>query len=111
MAIPNIKDIFELVKKGATIEAQQMIMELKENIISLQEENLKLKEEKIALRQQLELSQSGERCPRCKKGNWNLIESAPNAIFGKMGVLNRTYKCSICDYTETHQFNSFKDKM
>ncbi len=44
MEIPNIKEIFDLIKKGATLEAQQKIVELKENMISLQEENIKLKE-------------------------------------------------------------------
>jgi ribosomal protein L37AE/L43A len=42
--LPNYKDIVELIKKGATIEAQEKIMELREGALALQEENVKLKE-------------------------------------------------------------------
>lgn len=41
--IPSYKDIIDLLKKGATIEAQEKIMELKEAVIELQEENQVLK--------------------------------------------------------------------
>ena len=105
MDIPNIKEIFELLKKGATIEAQQKIMELKETMISLQEENVKLKGENLSLRQQLEMSERGERCPKCKKGTWNLIASNPHPILEDMGVLERTYKCSECGFTENRAFS------
>ena len=30
--IPNYKDIVELIKKGATVEAQEKIMELRDNL-------------------------------------------------------------------------------
>jgi hypothetical protein len=42
--LPNYKDIIDLLKKGASIEAQEKIMELREGAIALQEENSKLKE-------------------------------------------------------------------
>ncbi|MEL4441435.1 hypothetical protein AAEH88_19565 [Shewanella algae] len=42
--LPRYKDIAELVKKGATVEAQEKIMELREAALELQEENLELKE-------------------------------------------------------------------
>ncbi len=109
MEIPNIKEIFELIKKGATIEAQQKIIELKETIISLQEENLKLKGENLSLQQQIELSEKGERCPKCRKGIWNLIKSEPHSTFGRLGVLERTYKCSECGFTEEHIFDPHKE--
>jgi hypothetical protein len=46
MALPslsNAKDIYELVKKGATIEAQEKIMEYRQVILDLQEENINLR--------------------------------------------------------------------
>ncbi len=105
MAIPNVKEIFELIKKGATLEAQQKISELKETVISLQEENLELKKENLSLKQQIEMSEKGERCPKCRKGCWNLVESNPHPTFGEMGVLERKYKCSECGFTENQIFN------
>ena len=58
--IPNYKDIVELIKKGATVEAQEKIMELREGALELQEENTALKtqvrelEEKLKIQGQLE---------------------------------------------------------
>lgn len=43
--IPKYKDIADLIKKGATIEAQEKIMELREAALEIQEENINLKEE------------------------------------------------------------------
>lgn len=100
MEIPNIKEIFELIKKGATIEAQQKIMELKETVISLQEENLELKKENLSLKKQIELTEKGERCPKCRKGSWNLIDSRPDPTFGQLGGILRIYKCSDCGFSE-----------
>lgn len=42
--LPNYKDIVDLLKKGATIEAQEKIMELREGALELQEENIRLRE-------------------------------------------------------------------
>jgi len=44
MALPTYKDIVELLKKGATVEAQERIMELREAVLELQEENVTLKQ-------------------------------------------------------------------
>ena len=43
MPLPRYKDIVSLIKKGSTVEAQEMIMALREGAIELQEENLNLK--------------------------------------------------------------------
>jgi Zn finger protein HypA/HybF involved in hydrogenase expression len=109
MAIPNIKEIFELIKKGATLEAQQKIIELKETAISLQEENLELKKENLSLKQQIELLEKGDRCPKCRKASWNLIKSQEHPGFGSV-LLDRIYKCSECGFTETQIFNPYQNK-
>ena len=60
MTLPNYQDIVALIKKGATIEAQEQIMQLREAALELQNENLSLKstvkelKEAIALRDGLE---------------------------------------------------------
>ncbi len=114
MDISNIKEIFalikELIKKGATLEAQQKIMELEEKVLLLQEENIKLRKENLLLTQQLEDSEKGDRCPRCKQRTWNLIESKPHPIFGQMGSLERKYQCSECGFSESHKFNPTSKK-
>lgn len=62
--IPNYKDIVDLIKKGATVEAQEKIMELREGALELQEENFSLKnqlkilEDKFRVRENLEFSGS-----------------------------------------------------
>lgn len=43
LPIPKYKEIVDLIKKGATIEAQEKIMELKEFVLDLQEDNLALR--------------------------------------------------------------------
>lgn len=52
--LPKYKDIMDLVKKGATVEAQEKIMELREAAILLQDENHDLKELVRSLKEQLE---------------------------------------------------------
>lgn len=42
--LPKYKDIIELVRKGATLEAQEQIMSLREGALELQEENQDLKQ-------------------------------------------------------------------
>ena len=53
--IPDFKEIKELLKKGATLEAQEMIMELREFVVELQEDNISLKNENNALKEELEI--------------------------------------------------------
>jgi|SRR6266850_3704109 len=45
MALPSYKDIVELIKKGATVEAQEQIMALREAALELQEANFTLREQ------------------------------------------------------------------
>ncbi|MEW6688059.1 MAG: hypothetical protein AB1452_03100 [Pseudomonadota bacterium] len=57
MTLPNYKDIIELIKKGATVEAQEKIMELRETALGLQEENLGLREKVRQLEDGLKIKQ------------------------------------------------------
>lgn len=52
----NFKEIFEIIKKGATLEAQEKITELREVVLKLQEENLIFKQRIAQFEKQLELS-------------------------------------------------------
>ena len=44
MAIPSYTDIIDLIKKGATVQAQEKIMELREAVLALKEENARQSE-------------------------------------------------------------------
>lgn len=53
MALPAYKDIIDLIKKGATVEAQEQIMALREGALLLQEENFGLREKVKSLEESL----------------------------------------------------------
>lgn len=55
MALPTYRDIVELLKKGATVEAQEQIMALREGALALQEENFNLREKVKSLEEALRI--------------------------------------------------------
>jgi len=103
MALPKYKDIIELLKKGATIEAQEKIMELREAALELQEDNINLKNQVLELQERIRKigSFEGEPCPRCRKPAWVVESSKPDSTFGDLGGLRREYKCTECGFTES----------
>ncbi|MBI5817527.1 MAG: hypothetical protein HZA88_00920 [Verrucomicrobia bacterium] len=70
--VDNAKDIYELVKKSATIEVQEKLMGLREEALTLQEENLSLKKRvrdlEEAAEKRVELQIDGEMYWRVKQG-------------------------------------------
>ena len=52
--LPNYKEITELIKRGANLEAQEKIIELREGALDLQEENIRLRERVKELESQLQ---------------------------------------------------------
>ena len=103
MALPNYKDIVELLKKGATIEAQEKIMELREAALTIQEENIYLKNQVLELQEKVRKLESfeGEPCPKCRKPAWVVESSKPDPRFGKLGGIRREYRCTECGFTES----------
>ena len=55
LPIPKYNEIIELVKKGATLEAQEKIMALREAALELQEDNIELKKKIKALEEAMEV--------------------------------------------------------
>lgn len=53
MALPDFNTALDLLKKGATLEAQEQISSLREKHVSLREENINLREENQKLKKQL----------------------------------------------------------
>jgi len=103
MALPSVKDIVDLVKTGATIEAQEKIMELRRAALDLQEENLSLRQRISDLENEIRQlsSASAEKCPKCHAPAWMLTDSKPDRIFGDLGAVMRTYTCSVCGFSES----------
>ena len=54
LPIPKYNEIIELLKKGATIEAQEKIMELRETALQLQEESIEFKKKIKELEEAIE---------------------------------------------------------
>ena len=102
MGLPNFKEIIELVKTGATIEAQEKIMELRETVVEQQEENLRLRQQINELQDELDAFSSPmfDTCPSCRKPGYRVTHSEPDDMMGDVGVLNRTYICKFCEFTE-----------
>ena len=103
MALPSYKDIFELLKAGATIEAQERIMELRQAALSIQEDNIQLRNRVLELEARVKELESadGEPCPRCRKKSWVVEKSEPDPTFGRLGGVRRTYKCTECGLSES----------
>ena len=58
MALPKYNDIVGLIKKGATFEAQEKIMELRAAALDLEEENVELKKRVKELEESLEIKEN-----------------------------------------------------
>ena len=103
MALPKYKDIVDLLKKGATIEAQEKIIELREAAMDLQEENIGLKSQIFELQGKVQKLESfeGEPCPKCRKPAWVVESSVPDPQFGNLGAIRRNYECTECGFSES----------
>lgn len=102
MGRPSFQDVINLIKAGATLEAQEKIVELRQAMMDVQEENLSLREEVLSLTTKLkELSQSSlPNCPRCGKPTWSLKDSKKDALMGDVGMFRRLYECTACGLSE-----------
>ena len=106
MPLPGYKEIIELVKTGATIEAQERIMELRQAALDVREENVQLRERVIGLERRVAELESapGNPCPRCGKRTWAVKTSDPDPDFYEVGGIRRAYECSECGLSESHLF-------
>ena len=107
MAIPTVKEIWELVKAGATIEAQELVMELRQAVMDLQETNIALRQEIQSLKAEIQATEAAiddtpllPRCPRCGKRSWSLKETKEDALMGEIGMFRRLYECGECGLSE-----------
>ncbi|HWZ94573.1 MAG TPA: hypothetical protein VNW30_05205 [Opitutaceae bacterium] len=110
LPIPNYREIVDLIKKGATIEAQEKIMELRAAALALQEENLTLREENRHLKESQEMNGQLVRIGNCyfmkddtdrKKpycmACWDADRKLVSLILGHNSFGGRTISCNICE--------------
>ena len=71
------------------------LAEVKIKMAGLMEENLEL-QNKIKELENVE----GDPCPRCRKRGWQIEKSEPDEVYGLIGGIRRTYKCSFCGFSE-----------
>ena len=102
--------ITELAKKGLTVELREKIMDLREDVIALKEENQELRSDNLKLKQQIKKFSKGEQCPKCRKATWELIASKPHPILKDLGMLERTYECSECGFSEKRRAKGVEEK-
>ncbi len=98
--LDTVQRVAELAKSGMTLELQEEIVQLRKEVLELKEENLHLREECSQAKQELEKYTKGDLCPKCRKPAWSLQSSRPHPTFRRLGVLEKTFKCSECDYSE-----------
>jgi tRNA(Ile2) C34 agmatinyltransferase TiaS len=108
MTLPAYKDIIELIKKGATVEAQEKIMELRETALGLQEENFAFRErireleDGLKMKQQLKFkkttywlidgqTEDGPFCQRCYDVEHKLVRLQGSGTGWRCKACNNGY--------------------
>ena len=95
----RLKEISENIKdaefKNLLADLSLELADMKLRLAGVVEENVKLRS-KI---QELE-NVEGDPCPKCRKRGWQLECSKPDSIFGDLGGLRKTFRCSLCGYSE-----------
>jgi hypothetical protein len=73
------------------------LAEVKMKMAGLMNENLELQNRIKELE-----SVEGDPCPKCRKRGWQIEKSEkhPQRTLAKVGFLLRTYKCSLCGFSE-----------
>jgi hypothetical protein len=114
--LPKYQDIMDLIKKGATYEAQEKIMELREGALNLQDENIELKkkikelESKLEIKENLEYikpsywlvngdNRDGPYCQRCYDVEKILVRL--------QGGKNDIWRCKSCN--SAYEGDAYKD--
>jgi len=105
--IDTAKIVYDLAKKGMSIDLQEKLMQLREEALKLQEENLNLKNENLKMKEKIELQETlkfnrnvyfrdGDEipfCPYCYEKS-NLLIHLSGPVKGDSGFYS--YKCQEC---------------
>ena len=112
--IDTAKDVYELAKKGATLELQEQLVKIREEALSLQEENLALRGKIKELKEAQEIKESvnfdgkvywkslpdgkkeGPYCQRCFDVETRLVRLQSDSYNSNHGRVSY-WRCKACD--------------
>jgi hypothetical protein len=103
-SITILKKLREVSERMKDAEVKLLIADLSIELANVKQSLAELIQENTDLREQLRAAESveGDPCPRCRKRTWTLASSKPSRHMGDMGVLDRTWTCSSCNFSETY---------
>lgn len=103
-SITIAKKLREVSERMKDAEVKLLIADLSIELANVKQNLAELLQENTDLREKLRAAETaeGDPCPRCRKRTWSLTSSKPSRRMGDMGVLDRTYTCSSCNFTETY---------
>jgi hypothetical protein len=112
--LDTAKDIYDLAKKGATLELQEQLIKLREEAVRLQEENLQLREKVKSLEEQLQVKvqfqfdgsaywkgdprskdKEGPYCQRCYDADMKVVRLQSHH-YSYQGQDNYSWQCRAC---------------
>lgn len=95
----KLKEVGDILKHA---ELKELIGDLKLQLADLKIGMADLMEENDSLKRQLEAinKADGDPCPKCGKRSYRVESSEKDRVYGIMGGIRRTYRCSDCDFTE-----------
>jgi hypothetical protein len=104
LALGITKKLREVSDRVKDADVKLLIADLSIQLADAKQQQADLMNEVTELRAQLQALAAGafDPCPSCRKPTWSVASSKPSKHMGGLGVVDRTYKCSSCDFTETH---------
>jgi hypothetical protein len=96
--------VAELVKKGATLEAQERIAELREAVLNGKDEVLRLREDNQQLRQKLQEQEGWDK----RAAQYQLVKAIGGAMVYRFSGNPEHYACPAC--MEAKRVNVLQDK-
>jgi hypothetical protein len=95
----KLKEVSDKIKdanfKNLVADLTLELAKIKTQLAEFMEENTRLKSKINDLE-----NNGGEKCPKCLRRGWGLESSHPDPTFGELGAIRRTYKCSLCGFSE-----------
>lgn len=82
--------------KNLLADLNMQLADVKIELASVMQENSDLKT-KI---RELEAAE-GDPCPHCRNRGWHVEKSERDRMSGEVGGIRRTYKCSLCGFSES----------
>jgi hypothetical protein len=102
-AISKAKKLLELSLDIKNTEFKRLLEDLCLELAGAKIKISELIEENSSLKNRIKALDSirGAPCPRCKQKGLEIVGSSPDIIFGVLGDVRRTHRCSLCGFTES----------